>query len=210
MATEAPLVKPIRRTQAERSAATRGRILKAAVTCLFKEGYGATTTVSVAATAKVSRGAMLHHFPSKADLMLAALNYVLDLNAANFLKAAGRVADPWERYAALPDLRLEAAVQPAGVAFMEIMVGARSDEAVRSRFGEFQRQLQARTMQRMTDWAEASGVKPTPRDQAVSRTVTLAIFGLAIQKQVLPSIDTEEVLGVLRDLKRGAMERAEP
>lgn len=200
--------RPARRTQAERSASTRGRILEAAVDCLYRYGYGATTTVSVAATAKVSRGAMLHHFPSKADLMLATLSHVLDLNAANFLAAAARIADPWERYAALPDLRLEAGTQPAGVAFMEIMVGARSDEAVRARFDEFQRQLAGRVSQRLADWAQASGVKVTPRDQAVSRTITLAIFGLAIQRQVLPDVDAEEVLGVLRDLKLSAMERA--
>ena len=208
MATETPAPKPKRRTQAERSASTRARILKATVECLYRHGYGATTTVSVAATAKVSRGAMLHHFPSKADLMLASLAFVLELNASNFLKEASKIADKWERYAALPDLRLAAGSQPAGVAFMEIMVGARSDEAVRARFGEFQQQLNIRTSQRMTDWAEESGVKPTARDQAVSRTVTLAIFGLAIQKQVLPNIDTAEVLEVLRDLKRSAMERA--
>ena len=208
MAAEATTAKPVRRTQAERSATMRARILKAAVTCLYKRGYGATTTVSVASLAKVSRGAMLHHFPSKADLMLATLSHVLELNASNFLKAAGRIDDPWERYAALPDIRLEAGSQPAGVAFMEIIVGARSDDAVRSRFDEFQRQLNTRTSQRMVDWAVGSGVKVTPRDQAVSRTVTLAIFGLAIQRQVLPDIDTEEVMEVLRELKRGAMERA--
>jgi AcrR family transcriptional regulator len=200
--------KPPRRTQAERSAGTRARILKAAVNCLYKHGYGATTTVSVAATAKVSRGAMLHHFPSKADLMLATLQHVMELNAANFQKAAAKIDDPWEQYAALPDLRLEAAQQPAGVAFMEIMVGARSDEAVRSRFGEFRQQLGGRTSQRMAEWAAAAGVKVTARDQAVSRTVTLAIFGLTIQKQVLPTIDVDEVLDVLRDLKRGVMEPA--
>ena len=208
MTTAKTTAKPPRRTQAERSATTRARILEAAVTCLFKAGYGATTTVSVAAEAGVSRGAMLHHFPSKADLMLATLAHVLELNAANFVSAAGRIADPWERYAALPDIRLEAGSQPAGVAFMEIMVGARSDDAVRSRFDEFQSQLNTRTSQQMTDWAQASGVKVTPRDQAVSRTVTLTIFGLAIQRQVLPDVDAEEVLEVLRDLKRGAMERA--
>lgn len=208
MATDVAETKPPRRTQAERSAAMRARILKAAVTCLYKHGYGATTTVSVAALAKVSRGAMLHHFPSKADLMLATLAHVLELNGANFLKAAAKIEDPWERYAALPDLRLEASGQPAGVAFMEIMVGARSDETVRNRFDEFQRQLNTRTTQRMADWAETSGVEVTARDQAVSRVVTLAVFGLAIQKQVLPNVDTEEVLEVLRELKRSAMEPA--
>ncbi len=208
--SDAPKAKPARRSQAERSASMRARILEAAVTCLYKQGYGATTTVSVAATAKVSRGAMLHHFPSKADLMLATLAHVLELNASDFQKAADRIDDPWERYAALPDLRLEAGLQPAGVAFMEIMLGARSDEAVRSRFDEFQRQLQTRAAQRMSDRAQASGVKPTKRDRAVSRTVTLAVFGLSIQKQVLPDVDAEEVLEVLRELKRSAMERADP
>lgn len=91
---------------------------------------------------------------------------------------------------------------------MEIVVGARSDEAVRKRFGEFQRQLDTRTSQQLSDFATASGVRVTDRDQAISRTVTLAVFGLAIQKQVLPQVDTEEVLGILRELKRGAMEPA--
>ncbi|MBV9748913.1 MAG: TetR/AcrR family transcriptional regulator [Acetobacteraceae bacterium] len=186
----------------------RARILKAAVTCLYKQGYGATTTVSVATTAKVSRGAMLHHFPSKADLMLATLAHVLDLNAANFTRAASKIEDRWERYAALPDLRLETASQPAGVAFMEILVGARSDEAVRRRLGEFRKQLDTSTSQRLADWAQAAGVKVTARDQAVSRTVTLAVFGLAIQKQLLPNLNTDEVMGVLRELKRSAMEPA--
>lgn len=208
MATDKPLSKPKRRTQAERSASTRGRILDAAVHCLFRHGYGATTTVSVAASANVSRGAMLHHFPSKADLMLSTLAHVLELNAANLEAERARIADPWERYAALPDIRLAAGAQPAGVAFMEIMVGARSDETVRARFSEFQSQLATRSSQRMSEWAKEAGVQATDRDLAVSRTVTLAIFGLSIQRQVLPNVDTEEVLEVLRDLKRGAMERA--
>ena len=187
----------------------RARILEAAVTCLHRDGYGATTTVSVAGTANVSRGAMLHHFPSKADLMLATLAHVLDRNIANFVQAADGIHDPWERYAALPDLRLAAASQPAGVAFMEIMVGARSDEAVRCRFDEFQQQLGSRSAPHMARMAQEAGIRVTPRDAAISRTVALAIFGLAIQQQVLPQLDTDAVLGVLRDLKRGAMEKVE-
>ena len=143
--------KPVRRTQAERSAAMRARILAATVESLYKHGYGLTTTVLVAATAKVSRGAMLHHFPSKADLMLATLSHVMQLSADHFLEAASGIENGWESYAALPDLRLDVAQQPSGVAFMEIMVGARSDDAVRSRFDEFRRQLASRTAQRMAD-----------------------------------------------------------
>ena len=39
--------------------------------------------------------------------------------------------------------------------------------------------------------------------------MTLAVFGLAIQQQVLPGIDTDEVMDVLRELKRSSMEPAD-
>ena len=64
---------------------------------------------------------------------------------------------------AVSDLRMAVALQPAGVAFMEIMVGARSDDAVRERFAEFRQQLGPRFAQRTAEWAKAAGVKlPEP------------------------------------------------
>lgn len=194
-----------RRTQAERSAATRGLILSAAIACLFEHGYGATTTVLVASTAGVSRGAMLHQFPSKADLMLATIEHVLDLNHQFFSEALADIADPWERYAALPDLRWQLALQPHGTALMEIMVGARSDEAVRARFPEFQQRLAAKQTQRLMERASEAGLAVTPEDRAVSRTIVLALRGLAIEKQVDPAVDVDGVLAVLRRLKRDTM-----
>lgn len=206
--TPAIPARALRRTQAERTAQTRARILAAAITCLSKRGYGAATTVSVAASAKVSRGAMLHHFPSKADLLLATLAHVLELNRFNFAKNAAGIADVWERYAALPDLRLATALQPAGIAFIELMVGVRSDAVVKPRLAEFERALTDRTLLPMAEWAKAAGVKVTPADQAVNHVIGLAIFGLAIEQQTNPGCNSEEVLAVLRDLKRKAMEPA--
>jgi len=55
----------LRRSNAQRSAETRRRLIKAAITCLHVNGYAATTTVAIADKAKVSRGAMLHQFPTK-------------------------------------------------------------------------------------------------------------------------------------------------
>jgi AcrR family transcriptional regulator len=62
-----------RRTQAERSAATRSRILAATVGCLIEVGHAGTTTLEVQRRAEVSRGALLHHFPSRAELLVAAV-----------------------------------------------------------------------------------------------------------------------------------------
>ncbi|WP_369214020.1 TetR/AcrR family transcriptional regulator [Streptomyces flavofungini] len=55
----------------ERSRNTRGRIPAAAVTCLAEDGYTATTTPRIQERAGVSRGSMLHQFPSRDALRWA-------------------------------------------------------------------------------------------------------------------------------------------
>jgi AcrR family transcriptional regulator len=62
--------------QARKSAMMRDNILDAALDCFVTIGYANTTTARIAERAEVSRGAMLHHFPSKAELMRAAVEYL--------------------------------------------------------------------------------------------------------------------------------------
>jgi AcrR family transcriptional regulator len=64
--------------QAQKSAMTRDRILDAAINCFVELGYTNVTTAKVASSAGVSRGAMLHHFPSKTELIQAAVEYLHD------------------------------------------------------------------------------------------------------------------------------------
>ena len=59
--------------QAQKSAATRKLIIEAAIQCFVDLGYGRTTTMRIAEAAGLSRGAMLHHFPSKIDIVKAAV-----------------------------------------------------------------------------------------------------------------------------------------
>jgi AcrR family transcriptional regulator len=60
-----------RRTQAERSAATRGALLKAARALFAKDGYAATGREAIVERAGVTRGAMYHHFADKEALFRA-------------------------------------------------------------------------------------------------------------------------------------------
>lgn len=76
------------RTQGERSAAMKRRLLDATVSCLFEKGYGGTTTLEVQQRAGVSRGALLHHYNSRADLMLAAIDHLTKERVAEVLQAA--------------------------------------------------------------------------------------------------------------------------
>ena len=68
-----PEAKTWQQTKSER---TRETILTAAIDCFFELGYFNTTTENIAQQAGVSRGAMLHHFPTRADLIKAAVEHL--------------------------------------------------------------------------------------------------------------------------------------
>src|SRR5687768_11656153 len=59
-----------RRTQAERTSATRGALVAAARRLWSERGYAAVGTPEIAAAAGVTRGAMYHQFADKAALFL--------------------------------------------------------------------------------------------------------------------------------------------
>lgn len=66
-----------RRTQAERSEAMRTRLIEATLQCLEIDGYAGTTVTKIVEAAQVSRGAPVHHFPSKAALIAAAAEHLM-------------------------------------------------------------------------------------------------------------------------------------
>lgn len=75
------------------------RILDAAFDVLRDRGYNGFTTLEVAKRAGVSRGAQVHHFPSKNDLVIAAMEHVFNLSLAygmNLAKAVRQSEDPVE------------------------------------------------------------------------------------------------------------------
>jgi len=77
----------VSRTQAERTAAMRGRLLDAAVESLVELGYARTSTQEIARRAGVSRGTQLHHFPTKESLVVAAVEYLVDKRLEEILTA---------------------------------------------------------------------------------------------------------------------------
>lgn len=66
-----------RRTQEERSDAMRRRLLAATIESLAEDGYAGSTLSSIVRRAGVSRGAQVHHYPSKQALMLDAAEDLL-------------------------------------------------------------------------------------------------------------------------------------
>jgi AcrR family transcriptional regulator len=73
---ETPSPRRPRRTQAERTAETRSKLLDATIECLIEQGYGGTTTLAVCKRAGVSHGSLQHHFGKRDGLLGAALECV--------------------------------------------------------------------------------------------------------------------------------------
>jgi AcrR family transcriptional regulator len=63
----------LKRTQAERYAETRRKIIDATVDCIDSFGFPKTTMQKVARKAGVTVGAVQHHFPSKSELLSGVL-----------------------------------------------------------------------------------------------------------------------------------------
>jgi AcrR family transcriptional regulator len=137
-----------RRTQGERSAAMRARLLEATVECLDALGFAGTTTTAVADRAGVSRGAQLHHYPTKRELVTAAIEHVLQRRLAEFRSDTAPSAAPGQREDV--KVRMEAAVQrlwaltsgPTFYAWLELLVAARTDPALREAMAAIARRFE--------------------------------------------------------------------
>lgn len=80
-----------RQNQEERSRQTQARVTQATIECILEKGIRATSTVDVARLAGVSRGALVHHYPSKTLLMQAALEDLLSREVESVREMAVKV-----------------------------------------------------------------------------------------------------------------------
>ncbi len=121
--------------QQRKSAQTRIAILEAAVDCLQRYGYAATTTQLIAQTADISRGAMLHHYATKQDLIAAVIDYTLYKRMELFL---ARIRSLSEKQRVLDhagiELYWESLLTREFTAFVELSDASRSDAELRDIF----------------------------------------------------------------------------
>lgn len=78
---------PARRTQAERTAATRAQLLSAARKLFADKGFSEVSTQQIVADAGVTRGALYHQFADKADLFAAVYEQVEEELVADVVTA---------------------------------------------------------------------------------------------------------------------------
>ena len=118
-------------TQAERRATTRLRLLDAAIDTIADVGYLNASTTEIARRAGVSRGAQLHHFPTKADLVGAALAHSMERRLAEYAALVERVPPGRQRVDRAIDLLWSTFQSKDCAVWIEVAVAAHRDAELR-------------------------------------------------------------------------------
>jgi AcrR family transcriptional regulator len=194
--------RPTRRPQAERSADTRFKLIEAAIVCLHRTGYSATTVSTVAAEAGVSRGAMTHQFPAKTDLMLAVVQHVFEQDSSFYAETIATM-EPKAFLIGLPEMMWGVISRPAGIAVIEIMLASRSEPGLGERLRELQSAIDERSHKWSGDRLRATGIKPHPDGAAIHELFVAAVRGLAIEATFMNNTDgVHRSLRVLSEMMR--------
>jgi AcrR family transcriptional regulator len=195
---------PVRapRTQQQRRDETRRALLDAAVESLIDVGFARTTTLEVQRRAEVSRGALLHHFPSKAELLVAAVDHLAEMRARE-LKILSAALPPTDHRAARTDAVLGLLWQCFSGTFfqvaMELRTAARTDPELRPVLATAEKALRERILAQARtlfgkDVAEHPGL-----ERALDITLQLMIG--AAMSAVLHTDDNKRLDVLIEDWK---------
>jgi AcrR family transcriptional regulator len=181
-----------RRTQEERTATMRARLVDATVATLFDRGYARTTTTEIARRARVSRGAQLHHFRTKAELVTTAVEHLFQRRTGEFRAAMDAIPAGADRLGAAINLLWSMISSPTFYAWLEVIVAARTDGRLRRTVAA----LGARFARSVEDTFAA--LFPTVEHRAVPHFAFALLQGLAVDRIVVP--DAPHIPAVLEGL----------
>jgi AcrR family transcriptional regulator len=168
-------------------AATRSKVIDAAVTCILERGFYRASSNEIARRAGVTWGVIQHYFGSREALMLA----VLQESARRFTEMVetarieGETIE--ERLDHLLDLLAEHYGQPAYLAIMQIQLNMDHDPRTSVEVRATMRQVAERTNEHIRRLLrEALGRSASIPDLAT--TVFLAVRGFVVSQQLLETL----------------------
>lgn len=172
----------------ERSEAMRARLLDATIDVIASDGWAKASTAKICQKAGVSRGAQTHHFPTRNDLMLAAVSENSKRYKRRIEEGEPALAESNGMFRNYLELLWDACFEEEFVqSWMEVMVAARTDaELVAS-----VRKLDATAMKFMREATHAFAGEEHSTEHA-SDMVELSIIlfrGMIIQNGVHRDLD---------------------
>jgi AcrR family transcriptional regulator len=168
----------VRVPQEARSRATRARLMEATVECLVEVGFGRTSTTLISERAGVSRGAQLHHFPTKNALVVAAVAHLTEVRGAELAAAAGAVPSARRTRDVLRMLGDHFA-SPVFVAALELWVAARTDPALLAAVEPLEQKVGRQTHRMTVELLGADESRPGVRELVQATLDLVRGLGLA-------------------------------
>ncbi|WP_175684639.1 TetR/AcrR family transcriptional regulator [Burkholderia anthina] len=172
-------VRTARRKQETRTREAREKLLKATIDVLIECGYNKLSTKEVATRAGLSNGALVHHFASKSELVVAATAAVYD-EATHRAQAAAHgpeaLKDPINKFI---DHCASVYFDWPFVAALEIVVVARTDPELMSRIGPVIQDYRASTDEAWIGVLKNLGVSRPKAEHILSMTLNL-VRGMAL------------------------------
>ncbi len=170
---------PARVPQEERTRAMRARLMEATVELLVERGFSGTSTTLVSERAGVSRGAQLHHFPTKNDLVVAAVAHLTEVRGAELAAAARKLPAGARRTRAVLKMLGDHFTSPVFTAALELWVAARTDEALLAAVAPLEQRV-GREVHRLTvDLLDVDESRPGVRELVQATLDLVRGLGLA-------------------------------
>lgn len=190
-------------TRQDRSRQTKQRLLDATIDSIIEVGYARTSMQELCTRAGISRGAQLHHFPTKEKLMAAAVVQLGEKQLAHAGKVADRQPPGVDRVDVVLDQLVRGFSGRLAQAILELWIAARTDPELRASVTSMEHDLTLRTEQFARDFLGDA------LDEAAFQSmfgVTLFVMrGVALDEILRPtSTQRDELLKSWRDVaKRG-------
>lgn len=178
--------------QQERSAETRRVLLDATVACLVEDGYMGTTSVAVATRAGLSRGAQLHHFGTRDQMVIAAIEHLAQKRLGAVRERLTQLTTDGEDGPQRGENIARAALQlladalsgPLYAATLELWMAARANADLREQLVPAEHQVNAELRAVCRDWVTADPVHiQLTLDLLLGRGVSGMLTGYAGTRQ---------------------------
>ncbi len=187
----------MRRTQAERSAATQTLLLDATIDCLVERGFEGTSTPEICRRAGVSRGAQLHHYPTKVSLLVAAVEHLCDRRHQEFRQLVDDKPSHSQRLDAAFDQLWQLYASPTLTAWMELTVASRTDPVLSEEMRRVSLRLEDETEATLREFF---GIRAKVPPKAAVRMVLSLLDGLALRTLLQDEASARKALTVFRHL----------
>lgn len=170
-----------RRSQADRSAATRAKVIAAARDVLCAQGYSGATMHAIRDAAGMSLGAIQHQFPTKAKLMAAVAAEFSAYRVRVYREAIRRGRTPRESMENLIDANFEMISRPEMAAVLEIHLARRNDPDLDREVGPSTRRFDRRVRLWAYSILHAAGIAENEINLSVQLLNNAVTRGLTVE-----------------------------